>query len=373
MKEAIASLNERIATRVSALRSARDLSLDELAARSGVSRSMISLIERGESSPTAAVLEKLAAGLGVTLASLFDAPAAEGHVPRGPVARRDDQPEWQDPASGYLRRNVSPPGVPQPMQIVDVHFPAGGRVAFDTGSARRARAPAGVGARRLNRRHAGRRAPSAARRRLPGHAARQPDDVPQPDAKAGALRRGDRVRGLVETMSAAAWTIRRLHALDEAQIDALASVLIDCVDGGASVSFMHPLTRERAVAFWRRVAQGVAAGERALLVAEDEHGICGTVQLVMDLPENQPHRADLAKMLVHRRVRRQGLGAALMRAAEATARECGKTLLVLDAVTGGDAARLYERLGWVRVGDIPGYALMPQGDLCSTTVFYRNL
>ena len=95
------------------------------------------------------------------------------------------------------------------------------------------------------------------------------------------------------------------------QIDALADVLIDCVDGGASVSFMHPLTRERATAFWRRVADGVAAGERALLVAEDAHGMCGTVQLVLDQPENQPHRADLAKMLVHRRARRQGLAAAL--------------------------------------------------------------
>jgi GNAT superfamily N-acetyltransferase len=169
------------------------------------------------------------------------------------------------------------------------------------------------------------------------------------------------------------WSPRRVHALDDAQIDALAGVLIDCVEGGASVSFMHPLPRDRAVAFWRRVAQGVAAGERALLVAEDARGLCGTVQLVLDQPENQPHRADLSKMLVHRRARRQGLGAALMRAAEATARECGKTLLVLDAVTGGDAARLYERLGWERVGAIPGYALMPQGGLCSTTVYYRNL
>jgi len=169
------------------------------------------------------------------------------------------------------------------------------------------------------------------------------------------------------------WSLRRLYALDDAQIDELAGVLIDCVEGGASVSFMHPLTRDRAVAFWRRVAQGVAAGERALLVAEDARGLCGTVQLVLDQPENQPHRADLSKMLVHRRTRRQGLGAALMRAAESTARECGKTLLVLDAVTGGDAARLYERLGWVRVGDIPGYALFPQGGLCSTTVFYRNI
>jgi GNAT superfamily N-acetyltransferase len=174
-------------------------------------------------------------------------------------------------------------------------------------------------------------------------------------------------------MSTPTWSLRRLHALDDAQIDALAGVLIDCVEGGASVSFMHPLTRDRAVVFWRRVAQGVAAGERALLVAEDARGLCGTVQLVLDQPENQPHRADLSKMLVHRRVRRQGLGAALMRGAEATARECGKTLLVLDAVTGGDAARLYARLGWVRVGEIPGYALMPEGGLCSTTVFYRNL
>jgi GNAT superfamily N-acetyltransferase len=168
------------------------------------------------------------------------------------------------------------------------------------------------------------------------------------------------------------WSVRRLHALDDAQIDELAGVLIDCVEGGASVSFMHPLPRDRAVAFWRRVAQGVAAGERALLVAEDARGLCGTVQLVLEQPENQPHRADLSKLLVHRRARRQGLGAALMQAAEATARECGKTLLVLDTAS-DEAERLYERLSWVRVGVIPGYALLPQGGLCGTTVYYRNL
>jgi GNAT superfamily N-acetyltransferase len=164
-----------------------------------------------------------------------------------------------------------------------------------------------------------------------------------------------------------------VDSLDDAEIGALADLLIDCVEGDASVSFMHPLSRGRAVAFWQHVARGVAAGQRALLVADDARGICGTVQLILDLPENQPHRADLAKMLVHRRARRQGLGTALMRAAEATARQCGRTLLVLDAVTGGEAARLYERLGWVRVGDIPGYALMPRGGLCSTTVYYRDL
>src|SRR5438105_15537431 len=113
-------------------------------------------------------------------------------------------------------------------------------------------------------------------------------------------------------MTPATWSLRRLHALDDAHINGLAEVLIDCVAGGASVSFMHPLTRDRAVAFWQRVAQGVVAGQRALLVAEDAQGICGTVQLVFDLPENQPHRADLAKMLVHRRARRRGLGSPLM-------------------------------------------------------------
>ena len=173
--------------------------------------------------------------------------------------------------------------------------------------------------------------------------------------------------------SPSTWTVRRLYAVSEAQVGGLADLLVDCVEGGASVSFMHPLTRDRAVAFWRKVAQGVAAGERALLVAEDARGLCATVQLVLDLPENQPHRADLVKMLVHRRARRRGLGAALIRAAEAAARDGGRTLLVLDAVTGGDGARLYERMGWVRVGDVPGYALMPDGTPCSATFYYRDL
>ena len=133
MEATTSDLNQRIAERVRELRAGQGLSLDALAGKSGVSRSMISLVERGEASPTAVVLEKLAAGLGVMLASLFDAPAGAAQPRGGPVARRDDQPLWQDPASGYLRRNVSPPGVSQPMQIVEVRFPPGGRVAFETG------------------------------------------------------------------------------------------------------------------------------------------------------------------------------------------------------------------------------------------------
>src|SRR5688572_5682333 len=133
MEETASDLNHRIAARVRDLRRTHGLSLDALAGRSGVSRSMISLIERGESSPTAVVLEKLSAALGVTLASLFDAPAHTAAGQPSPVARGKDQREWQDPGSGYVRRNVSPPGIPQPMQIVEVIFPAGGRVAFETG------------------------------------------------------------------------------------------------------------------------------------------------------------------------------------------------------------------------------------------------
>ena len=168
-------------------------------------------------------------------------------------------------------------------------------------------------------------------------------------------------------------TIHRLTSVSDTQLQALADVLIDCVEGGASVSFMLPLAREKALAFWRDVATGVERGERALMVSLDDAGIItGTVQLILSQPDNQPHRADLAKMLVHRRARRQGLGDALMQAAENVARECGKTLLVLDTAS-AEAERLYERNGWVRVGAIPGYALLPQGGLCDTTYFYKLL
>lgn len=174
-------------------------------------------------------------------------------------------------------------------------------------------------------------------------------------------------------MSCSIPAIRRLHVIEEAQLHALSDVLMDCVNGGASVGFMAPLARDRSLTFWRHVAAEVAVGGRALLVAEDADGICGTVQLILSLPENQPHRADLCKMLVHRRARRRGVGAALMSAADSLARECGRTLLLLDAVTDGDAARLYDRLGWIRVGDVPHFALMPNGEPCGTTYFYRRV
>jgi GNAT superfamily N-acetyltransferase len=168
-------------------------------------------------------------------------------------------------------------------------------------------------------------------------------------------------------------TFRRLTAPTATEIAQLSDVLIDCVEGGASVSFMLPMTAEKASSFWRRIANDVADGTRILLVAEDALGIVGTVQVVLDMPENQPHRGDIAKMLVHRRARGCGIGAALLTAGEDAAREAGRSLLVLDTVSGSAGERLYQRLGWVRVGEIPDFALWPQGGFCPTTYYYRRL
>jgi len=167
--------------------------------------------------------------------------------------------------------------------------------------------------------------------------------------------------------------IRRLQTIGDREIQGLSEVLIDCVEGGASVSFILPMTRAKAEAFWRTAGAGVARGERVVLAAEDAAGsIVGTVQVILAQPENQPHRGDLAKMLVHRRARRQGIGAALLVAAESSARDEGKTLLVLDTAS-DDAERLYARQGWERCGQIPNYALLPDGRPCATTYFFKSL
>jgi GNAT superfamily N-acetyltransferase len=167
-------------------------------------------------------------------------------------------------------------------------------------------------------------------------------------------------------------SVRQVEVLDARTFAGLCEVLMDCVEGGASVSFMWPMTLAKAEAFWTSVGDSLARGERALVVAEDELGIVGTAQAVWAEPENQPHRADIAKMLVHRRARRLGVGAAVLAAAEAAAREAGKTLLVLDTAS-PDAERLYERGGWQRVGIVPRYALLPDGPFCRTVIFYKDL
>ena len=166
--------------------------------------------------------------------------------------------------------------------------------------------------------------------------------------------------------------IRSLARLGAREIEGLSDVLIDCVEGGASVSFMLPMTRAKADTFWRNTEASVARGERLVFVAEDAAGIVGTAQIILAQPENQPHRADLAKMLVHRRARKRGIGAALLAAAERGALAAGKTLLVLDTAS-DDAERLYARHGWQRCGVIPDYALWPDGRPCATTYFFKFL
>jgi len=167
--------------------------------------------------------------------------------------------------------------------------------------------------------------------------------------------------------------VRQLDSIGPRELAGLCDVLIDCVEGGASVSFMWPMTRAKAENFWRAVAEGLQHGDRALVIAEDDSGaILGTAQAIWASPENQPHRADIAKMLVHRRARRSGVGAAVLAAAEQAARDAGRTLLVLDTAS-AEAERLYERGGWQRVGTVPRYALMPDGPFCSTVIFYKDL
>jgi len=168
-------------------------------------------------------------------------------------------------------------------------------------------------------------------------------------------------------------TVRRVGRSDEAPIDGLARVLVDCVEGGASVGFMAGFDRDDAVAFWTAEVARVASGARLLFVAEGEDGeVLGTVELVLDLPPNQPHRGEITKMLVHRDARRRGVGEALLRAAQDSAVAAGRSLLTLDTAS-ADAERLYERLGWQRAGVIPDYALWPDGRFVDTIVFYKRL
>jgi GNAT superfamily N-acetyltransferase len=168
--------------------------------------------------------------------------------------------------------------------------------------------------------------------------------------------------------------IRRLDAAGvRAHLDGLAAVLHDCVEGGAGVGYLMPFTHDDARAVYETYAEEVERGRRLLLAAFADGVVVGTVQIIFAPHPNQPHRADIARMLVHPSARRRGIGRLLMEQAEREALTEGRTLLVLDTVTGGDAERLYERLGWTKVGVIPNYALMPDGRPCDTTVFFKEL
>jgi ribosomal protein S18 acetylase RimI-like enzyme len=159
----------------------------------------------------------------------------------------------------------------------------------------------------------------------------------------------------------------------DAALDQLAAVLVDCVEGGASVSFMSPFSHAEGLVFFRKVAGSVAAGDTVLLAARLDGKIVGTVQLGLDTSPNQPHRADIKKLLVHRAVRGHGVGAALMAQVEEEARRRGRWLLVLDTVPGENGHRLYLREGWMQTGLVPDYALFPDGRLCDTAIMWKRL
>jgi GNAT superfamily N-acetyltransferase len=161
-------------------------------------------------------------------------------------------------------------------------------------------------------------------------------------------------------------------AAAQAAIDELADVLVDCVEGGASVSFMLPFSRDDAAKFFEKVIASAARGETVLVAARLDGRIVGTVQLGLDMPPNQPHRGDIKKLLVHRAARSRGIGAMLMECAEAEAKARGRTLLVLDTA-GAEAERLYVRTGWQRVGVVPDYAMWPQGGSCDTVFFWKKI
>jgi GNAT superfamily N-acetyltransferase len=168
--------------------------------------------------------------------------------------------------------------------------------------------------------------------------------------------------------------IRRLDATEaRAHLDGLAAVLNDCVAGGASVRYMAPFSHEQARSAFEAVALEVEQGRRLLPAAFAGKELVGTVQVLLAMQPNSPHRAEIAQLLVHRSARRRGIAQLLMESAEKEARTARKTLLVLDTVTGDDAERLYERLAWTKVGVIPGYALYPDGRPCDTTVFWKSL
>ena len=159
----------------------------------------------------------------------------------------------------------------------------------------------------------------------------------------------------------------------ESALEQLADVLVDCVEGGASVSFMSPFSHQQALAFFGKIAGTVASGDTVLLAARLGGRIVGTVQLGLDTPPNQPHRADIKKLLVHRSCRGHGVGAALMAQVEEEARRRGRWLLVLDTVPGENGHRLYLRAGWTQTGLVPNYALFPDGRLCDTAIMWKRL
>src|SRR6266567_1554825 len=175
----------------------------------------------------------------------------------------------------------------------------------------------------------------------------------------------------LETTDMNSLEIRALD-YDAKTIGMLAALLVETVAAGGSVSFMHPLSADAAHEFWRKSLAAAARGERALLGAWDGGALVGTVTLLLDCPPNQPHRAEIAKLMTRISHRGRGVASALMRAAERMAVERKRTLLVLDTASDGGASGLYERLGFQLAGVIPDYAFKPHGELSGTMIYWKR-
>ncbi len=360
-----AGLDDRIARRVREGRLSLGLTLDELAERSGVSRAMISRVERGEASPTAVLLGRLANALQTTLSDFF---REDG--PGGPLVRAADHLSGAIPPPATSAATSRPMG--PGLDIVDVTLPPGASVTYDNA----------VSAQAVDQvvwvLEGGSAWASATRSMILRKA------IHWPCAWIGrrASRTSPRRSALRRRAEAAAEACEgimsvRIRAIDPAEarrlLPGLAALLADAVAGGAGVNFMAGFTVGDAAAYWSRQIEGLASGDRVWIVAEAEGHVVGTVMCVFAPQPNQPFRADVAKMLVLSSHRGRGLGAALLAAIEAEALKAGKTLLILDTTAGSAADRLYRRCGWTPFGTAPGYAYAPDGKLDDATFFYKQL
>ncbi len=278
-------------------------------------------------------------------------------APVSPLSRHRDQPTWRDPASHYLRRDVSPPGTGTPIDIVEVEFPPGSSVTFDSqrlaGTDQHIWVLDGTLELQLG---------EETFRLERGDCLMMRFDRPilfrNPAGPERPLRRHHQPWRR-ETMTGPTATPARIaiRALDAAEVQArvgeLSAILVDAVANGASVNFMAGFSAEAGRGFWRSHIPGLANGEKRLFVGDDGARLVATVMLTFASQPNAPHRAEIGKMLVLSSARRQGLGRRLLMTAETAAREAGRTLLMLDTETGSAGDKLYRSCGWTAIGRVP--------------------
>ncbi len=311
------------------------------------------------------ILVRLAAAFNLTLAGLML--RAEGQGQR--LVRSSEQPVWRDPETGYLRKQVfSRPD--HPVEIVRVELPAGQKVTLPASSYAHIRQIVWVqkGSLVITRPASGRFSARATASVLVRRRKRPSPTKPfRPALTSSHWRGADIVQGNILGIR-----IAPLTASPEIRA-ALSALLIETVASGGSVSFMHPLAPHRADAFWQESLAAADRGERIVLGAFDQEHLIATVTLLLNLPPNQPHRAEIAKMMTKLSHRGRGVARALLREAETIAVARGRTLLVLDTAIEEGASWLYERVGFTLSGIIPDYALKPHGGLVGTMIYWKRI